>query len=146
MRIYLDNCCFNRPYDDQNQFKIKIEIEAKLIIQEKIKNKELDLIWSFILDYENSRNIDKLKQHEIYQFEKYSKEYFFGYETTLGGAEILIKMGFKKMDALHLISAIQSKCNYFITTDKRILNKDELISEIKIINPVEFVILLGENK
>ena len=146
MRIYLDNCCFNRPYDDQNQFKIKIEIEAKLIIQEKIKNKELDLIWSFILDYENSRNIDKLKQHEIYQFEKYSKEYFLGYETTLGGAEILIKMGFKKMDALHLISAIQSKCNYFITTDKRILNKDELISELKIINPVEFVVLLGENK
>jgi len=146
MRIYLDNCCFNRPYDDQNQFKIKIESEAKLIIQEKIKNKELDLIWSFILDYENSRNIDKLKQHEIYQFEKYSKEYFPGYETTLGGAEILMKMGFKKMDALHLISAIQSKCNYFITTDKRILNKDELISELKIINPVEFVILLGENK
>ena len=71
---------------------------------------------------------------------------FLDMKQLLGGAEILMKMGFKKMDALHLISAIQSKCNYFITTDKRILNKDELISELKIINPVEFVILLGENK
>lgn len=37
MRIYLDNCCFNRPYDDQSQFKIRIESEAKLAIQEKVK-------------------------------------------------------------------------------------------------------------
>ena len=25
MRIYLDNCCFNRPFDDQSQIKIKLE-------------------------------------------------------------------------------------------------------------------------
>ncbi|GAK55959.1 hypothetical protein U27_02920 [Candidatus Vecturithrix granuli] len=37
MRIYLDNCCFNRPFDDQNQIKIKLETEAKLYIQEKIR-------------------------------------------------------------------------------------------------------------
>jgi hypothetical protein len=30
MKIYLDNCCFNRPFDDQGQIRIKIETEAKL--------------------------------------------------------------------------------------------------------------------
>ena len=25
MRIYLDNCCFNRPYDDQSQLRILLE-------------------------------------------------------------------------------------------------------------------------
>ena len=25
MRIYLDNCCYNRPFDDQNQVKVLIE-------------------------------------------------------------------------------------------------------------------------
>ena len=40
MRIYLDMCCFNRPYDDQTQSRIRIETEAKVVIQEKIKNAE----------------------------------------------------------------------------------------------------------
>ena len=25
MRIYLDNCCYNRPYDDQSQIRISSE-------------------------------------------------------------------------------------------------------------------------
>ena len=32
MRIYLDMCCFNRPYDDQSQARIRIETEAKVLI------------------------------------------------------------------------------------------------------------------
>ena len=35
MRIYLDMCCFNRPYDDQTQPRIRIETEAKVVIQHK---------------------------------------------------------------------------------------------------------------
>ena len=56
MRIYLDNCCFNRPFDDQTQIRIKLETEAKLYIQEKIRQHELELVWSYILDYENFAN------------------------------------------------------------------------------------------
>jgi len=33
MRIYLDNCCYNRPFDDQNQLSVRLETEAKLAIQ-----------------------------------------------------------------------------------------------------------------
>jgi hypothetical protein len=39
LRLYLDNCAFNRPFDDQNQLKIKLETEAKLFIQQgKLNN------------------------------------------------------------------------------------------------------------
>ncbi len=31
--VYLDNCCYNRPYDDQNQPKVYLETQAKLLIQ-----------------------------------------------------------------------------------------------------------------
>jgi hypothetical protein len=37
MRLYLDNCCFNRPFDDQTQRKIALESEAKLYVQDEIK-------------------------------------------------------------------------------------------------------------
>lgn len=56
MKIYLDNCCYNRPFDDQTQIKIHLEAQAKLYIQSKIKEGTYDLAWSYILDYENSKN------------------------------------------------------------------------------------------
>jgi len=46
MRVYLDNCCFNRPYDDQGFLSIYLETQAKLSIQDLIsKNSKLFLIW-----------------------------------------------------------------------------------------------------
>ena len=52
----MDNCCFNRPFDDQRKIRIKLEAEAKLYIQEKIRRKEFELAWSYILDHENQAN------------------------------------------------------------------------------------------
>jgi len=43
MRIYLDNCCFNRPFDDQKQIRIRLETEAKLEIQRRILLGEIEL-------------------------------------------------------------------------------------------------------
>ena len=64
MRIYLDNCCFNRPFDDKSQIRVKLEAEAKLYIQEEIRLGRIELIWSYILEYENSVNPfeEKVKQ------------------------------------------------------------------------------------
>lgn len=39
MKIYLDNCCYNRPYDDQSQLRIHQEAEAKLYVQDMISQK-----------------------------------------------------------------------------------------------------------
>ena len=47
LKIYLDNCCYNRPYDDQSQLRISLETQAKLQIQNMIKNKELQLASSY---------------------------------------------------------------------------------------------------
>ena len=43
MRVYLDNCCYNRPYDDQTQLRISLESQAKLYVQELIKDGKLEL-------------------------------------------------------------------------------------------------------
>jgi len=62
MRIYLDNCCFNRPFDRQDDITTRLETEAKLYIQNQIKAGTLKLVWSYILDFENSRNPFLFKQ------------------------------------------------------------------------------------
>ncbi|MBL4903379.1 MAG: hypothetical protein JKY62_13905 [Desulfocapsa sp.] len=73
MKIYLDNCCFNRPYDDQSQLRIRLETEAKLRIQENIRSNFYTLIWSYILDYENNKNLFRERKEQIEQWRKYSK-------------------------------------------------------------------------
>jgi hypothetical protein len=70
MRIYLDNCCFNRPFDDQSQIRIRLEDESKLSIQQKVLEKKIELAWSYILDYENSVNPFIEKKMSIARWKK----------------------------------------------------------------------------
>ena len=68
MRIYLDNCCYNRPYDDQAQTRIYIETQAKLDIQNQIRKGQLDLASSYILEAENAANPFDRKRKDIQSF------------------------------------------------------------------------------
>ena len=72
MRIYLDNCCFNRPFDDQSQIRVRLESEAKLKIQEEIRSGRLQLAWSYVLDYENNKNPYQERKERIKSWKKYA--------------------------------------------------------------------------
>jgi predicted nucleic acid-binding protein len=45
----------------------------------------------------------------------------------------------KPKDSLHISCAIESGCEYFITTDVPLLKKQALVLELKIINPIDFI-------
>ena len=65
MRVYLDNCCYNRPYDDQSQTRIHIETQAKLDIQDRIQSGHIELAASYILEAENAANPFARKRKDI---------------------------------------------------------------------------------
>ena len=44
IKIYLDNCCFNRPYDDQTQERIYLESIAKMYIQQLIVDNKIEFV------------------------------------------------------------------------------------------------------
>ena len=137
IRIYLDNCCFNRPYDDQQCPIIKLETEAKLHIQNEVLLGNLSLVWSFILHYENNDNPFVDRKNQIGLWENIA-DYIVTYEESIyEKAELVKQLGIKNKDALHIASAIEAHTNYFITTDKKLLNKD--IEDIIIINPIDFL-------
>ena len=56
MRIYFDMNIYNRVFDDQTQIRIRFESMAVDILFELIEKGNYELMWSFILEYENSRN------------------------------------------------------------------------------------------
>lgn len=124
MRIYLDNCSYNRPYDNQSQMRIYLETQAKLYIQELIKQKKLKLVTSYVLDYENSRNRSSQKRMAI---EKFMEDYATFYVSNRNENRIkeyvttIMETGVKEKDAYHVACAILAECEYFITTDDRLL-------------------------
>lgn len=56
MKIYFDMNIYNRVFDDQTQMRIRFESMAIDILFELIEKKKYELVWSFVLEYENSRN------------------------------------------------------------------------------------------
>jgi hypothetical protein len=141
MKIYLDNCCYNRPFDNQSDIIVKLESEAVSFIQERIKHGKLDLAWSYIMDYENSFNPFEDRQISIEKWRQYAKEDVNANAEIVKQAESLTSLNIKKKDALHIACALYAKCKYFITTDLKLLNK--MVDGISIINPVDFLKIQG---
>jgi len=139
MKIYLDNCCFNRPFDDQSQIRIRIETEAKLKIQEEIRAGKIQLIWSYILDYENNRNPYIERNVQISGWKKYAIQDIEENPEVLKTANLLNQIGIQKIDSLHISCAVFSKCDYFLTTDDKILQRADQVDYIKINDPIGFI-------
>ena len=136
-RIYLDNCCFNRPYDDQTYLLVRLETEAKLFIQQAILHKTFDLVWSYILDFENSVNPYHNRKQAIARWKNIAILDVDVSETVVNCGKKIMMKGIKKKDALHIACAIEAKCDYFLTTDKKILKTT--FDEIVVTNPMDFI-------
>lgn len=144
MRVYLDNCCYNRPYDDQKQLRISLETQAKLRIQEMIKDDEIELASSYVLRYENSKNPYEIKRRTIGKFiEDHTSVYIDESRSEEVGAlaSVAMKTGVKTADAHHAASAILAGCDYLLTTDDRLLKYSS--DRIKIVDPIEFIKRIG---
>jgi hypothetical protein len=139
MKIYLDNCCFNRPFDDQSQIRIKLETEAKLRIQADIQDGKFELVWSYILEAENMANPFEERKKAIMEWKHHSIIIIKGDETILQKARKLNQIGLRSKDALHLSCAISAGCKYFLTTDDKIINKNNLIAQLILTDPIGFI-------
>lgn len=146
IRVYLDNCCYNRPFDDQLQVRVSLETQAKLHIQEKIKNKEIELAVSFISRYENNENPDMISGISIADFFHRASIYIGAdnFADICSKADELMKTNIKMKDAVHLACAIKAKCNYFLTTDDKLI-KRYCEKEIIVCNPITFLQLTGDS-
>jgi predicted nucleic acid-binding protein len=142
LKLYLDNCCYNRPFDDQNQLKIHLETQAKLFVQQQIKDGICDLVWSYILEYENEKNPYEEKRNAIIPWKKIAKEYITETEDIIQYAEKQGRKGIKPFDALHISCAVASDCDYFLTTDRKLLNTPQ--EDIRVMNPIDFIREMGE--
>lgn len=140
MRIYLDNCCYNRPYDDQTSITNNLETQAKLVIQELIKTGKHELVSSETLEYEVDSSPYSSQAQIIKGFIQENASIFVGSKRRNDvekQAEEIKETGVKHYDACHVASAILAECDYFITVDKRLLKYQS--DRVRIVTPIQFV-------
>jgi len=140
MLIYLDNCCFNRPFDNQKQTRIYSETLAKLQIQESIIYNKYKLAWSYILDFENAANPFVERRLTISNWRKKAAVDTVETAGILKLAQQLSQLNIKAKDALHIACAVELKCDFFITTDLSLIKKCVNFEKIKVVNPLDFLI------
>lgn len=142
MKIYLDACCLNRPFDDQDQHRIRLESEAILIIIDTIYRDKWEWIGSetLIVELENTPDIDKrnhLKElasniHTIVNLN----------DREMSRAEELQRLGFKAYDAMHIACSETANVYIFLTTDDKLLkmaNRERERLNVKVANPVNWI-------
>ena len=139
MLIYLDMCCFNRPFDDQSQLLVRLQTEAKLHVQKLMLDGQYKLVWSAVLDLENAANPDVRRRQAIAEW-RLRASVDIDMETSVENlAGEIAQKGIKPMDALHVASAITSGADWMLTTDRALLRKMQTDTSIRVAEPVDFI-------
>ena len=142
MKVYLDNSMFNRPFDSQTSLRVRIETESKLYVQEKIKSGGLMLIWSYILDFENSQNPFVERKQAIAKWQNLASIDIEETASLLVNAQFFVASGIKAKDALHVACAMEGQADYFLSTDDKLLKRLATLNRIVAMNPVDFIKVL----
>ena len=143
MRVYLDNCVFNRPYDVPSNVRISNEAAAKMHIQQLIETRNLEMVVSYALVFENSRCPNPAAKEYNLGFMRRNCVQYIGpdkIDSLKPLVEEIMSKGIKMPDATHIVCAIEGKCDYLITADDKMLKYKD--PRIKIISPTEMLYLM----
>ncbi|MDZ4873145.1 MAG: hypothetical protein CLLPBCKN_002541 [Chroococcidiopsis cubana SAG 39.79] len=143
-KIYLDTSAYNRPFDDRTQPKIFLESQAVTIILQMVEATIVELVSSSVLEYENSRNPYPIRQEAMNRYLQMARFRQEVNEAIRQRAEQLEENGLKAIDALHIACAEVADSDYFITCDKRLINRCSGLT-MKVVNPVDFVLETNNN-
>ena len=140
LRLYLDVCCLNRPFDDLSQEKVYLEAEAVLSIVSHCEREEWILLSSSVIDYELSQMQDDDKFKKIQTLYIASKEWLALSADAESRAKYFQRYGIKVLDSFHLALAETQKADVFLTTDVRLLQAARKLNlAIKISHPLSWL-------
>lgn len=142
MKVYLDACCLNRPFDDQSQPRVRLETEAISLILGKLHKREWDWIGSEILLYEVRQNTDLDRKQRVLSFVALAHQTVETSKIVLNRAEELEDIGFDSYDAIHLASAEDAQVDVFLTTDdqlQKVADRNKNILSFIVENPVKWL-------
>lgn len=142
VKIYLDTCCLNRPFDDQTQDKIRLEAESIILILYHLESFDWEWISSDVIDYEIRQTPDLQKRFRVNLISRYAHKVISLEKEIIERAKKIELYGFQAYDALHIACAEYGNCQVFLTTDEKLLKLSSRFSRelsLKVFNPLDWL-------
>ena len=143
MKLYLDCCCYNRPFDEQTQIKVHLESEAILSIITKCKQNKNEIIGSAALDFEIESIADFEKKDKVKHFYEQTITKKVNYtDIVVKRVQELTKLtNIRTLDKFHLAIAENSGANILLTTDNKFERASLKLNLItRVINPLKYLL------
>ncbi len=142
MKVYFDVCCLNRPFDDQNQDRIRLESEAVLSVLKHVDEGKWKLVSSDTVIYEINKTTDEERRDRLLSINNAAQIYVTVDEKILNRGSIIQEMGFTTYDAMHIACAEAAQADIFLSTDKKLTkralkNTNKLLITVK--NPLIWI-------
>jgi len=147
MKVYLDVCCFNRPFDDHAQDRVRLESEAVLTILEHTQSGMWAIIGSEVIDIEISKIPDDDLRCKVNILTGMKQKFITVNNDVEIRAKELEKLGFKSFDALHIACAEKGDADILLTTDDIFLSKalqSRNILKVRVENPLRWLMEVME--
>lgn len=145
MKVYLDMCALKRPFDDATDDRVVRETIAVLTILGRIERGVDTLICSAALALENDADPDSEPRTEVAQ-------YAAGAETSQVLTPLIERRakepnnaGIRPLDALHVALAEAAGSDALVTCDDRFLKRARGIALIRVLDPIEYCIEVGDD-
>ena len=141
MKIYMDNCCFNRIFDDRTNPKIYLERNSVMIILELVEKGVFKLYGSQMLAYEINSTSDVVKREKLKMIYSLCSEDIFVDEEVVERS-VIIRQGsnIRTKDSIHLACCECAKLDVLLTVDRKFKNNaNRLPAKIKVMEPTEWL-------
>jgi predicted nucleic acid-binding protein len=143
MKLYLDTCCYNRPYDDQTQERIHLEGEAVLAIVNKWEQSNDEIIGSPVLDFEIEQigNMEKQEKVKNFYAQTINKKIEYNTDVLKRAKELSGQIKIRTFDRFHLSFAENAGADILLTTDDKFEKAcSKLNLKIEVMNPLNFLL------
>ena len=142
MKIYLDVCCLNRPFDDQSQDRIHLEAESVLAIIKQVEQGDWHWVSSDVVAYEINNTPSDERKERLWSMECRASERLELTDAIFQQSEAIQQLGFSTYDALHLAFAEIAEVDIFLSTDDKLLKRAQRCVEqikVKVANPLAWL-------
>lgn len=141
MKIYLDNCCYNRPFDDQKQKRIHMESEAILRVLEKTQQENYIIVGSAVLELEIEQMHDESKKKKVKSLYRITKiRVPYTADIRKRSQEIMKQSKIRTFDSLHIATAESIAADVMLTTDDKLEKMAARLKlKVKVMNPLKFM-------
>jgi hypothetical protein len=122
-RIYLDACALNRLSDPPTQQRVALEAAAMERLLQGMRTGRLRWIASSVLAVEIENNPDEQRRNSALALLGFAAEIYRPSAISDERGRQLDRLGYGKLDALHLAMAEEHECDLLLTTDDRFLKQ-----------------------